>query len=286
MLVERLQVMVALGHRVRAVRISIPFYALYIAAAGLVLLLVGGGLAGRALWFGTTEQGRLERLTGENYRLKSRIVRYQAAMDTFRTFLAVTEEMDNRLRAASGLELIPTDLRKVGVGGNPIPGEDASVDHLLRRTRYQERSLNEIERAITSQADRLARIPSIWPVQGWVTSSFGHRRDPFTGRTKFHDGIDIVAPYGARIVAAADGKVTYAGWKDNWGRVVEIDHGNGLRTFYAHCQSVSAAVGDSVKRGQVIARLGSSGRSTGAHLHYGVRRKGAWVNPANHIISN
>ena len=278
--------MVALRNRAQAVRISIPVYTLYIAVVWLLLVLAGGGIIGWNMLYQSTDQGQHERLTAENYQLKGRVLRYQAAMDTFQVFLASTEEMDNRLRAAAGLYLIPSDVRKVGVGGKPVPGEDAGVDHLLRRTSYQEQSLGEIEQAITSQAERLARIPSILPVRGWVTSRFGNRRDPFTGRNNFHDGMDIVAPYGTRIVAAADGKVVYAGWLQNWGRVVEIDHGNGLRTFYAHCQSVAVAVGDSISRGQSIARLGSSGRSTGAHLHYGVRRKGVWVNPDNYIISN
>jgi len=278
--------MVALGHRTRAVRISLPIYALYVAAALLVALVVGVGLAGRELVYRHADYGRLERLTTENYELKARVVRYHAAMDTFRTFLAATEEMDNRLRAAAGLYLIPPDLRQIGVGGRPMPDELASVDDLLRRTRFQETSLTEIEHAIGTQADRLARIPSIWPVQGWVTSRFGYRRDPFTGRRKMHDGIDIVAPYGTRIVAAADGKVVDTGWRGNWGRVVEIDHGNGLKTFYSHCRSVAVSVGDEVKRGQYIARLGSSGRATGPHLHYGVKRRGVWVNPENYIISN
>lgn len=278
--------MVALGHRTRAVRISIPVYSLYLVAGLLLALVVGGGLAARAILLHNTDFGRLERLTVENYELKSRVVRYHAAMDTFRTFLAATEEMDNRLRAAAGLYLIPPDLRQVGVGGRPLPGEQASVDDLLRRTRFQETSLAEIEDVLGAQTDRLARIPSIWPVQGWVTSRFGYRRDPFTGRRTMHDGVDIVAPYGTRIVAAADGKVVDTGWRSNWGRVVEIDHGNGLRTFYAHCQSVAVSVGDSVRRGQHIARLGSTGRATGPHLHYGVKRRGVWVNPENYIISN
>lgn len=278
--------MIALGNRNRAIRFSVPFQLLYVAAAGLLLVLVAGGMFGRALLHRSADHGRLNRLTAENYVLKSRVVRFQAAMDTFRTFLSSTEEMDNRLRAASGLYLIPPDIRRVGVGGNPVPGEDATVDQLLRRTRFQEQSLTEIEQALTSQSERLGRVPSVWPVQGWVTSRFGRRSDPFTGRTTMHEGIDIIAPYGTRIVAAADGKVIYAEWKSNWGRVVEIDHGNGLVSFYAHCQSTLVSPGDQVKRGQAIARLGSSGRSTGAHLHYGLRRKGVWVNPESYIISN
>jgi murein DD-endopeptidase MepM/ murein hydrolase activator NlpD len=99
-----------------------------------------------------------------------------------------------------------------------------------------------------------------------------------------HEGLDIVAPYGSTIVAPADGRVVYAGWKSSWGRTVEVDHGNGLRTFFAHCRSIAVNVGDVVRRGQKIATVGSSGRSTGTHLHYGVKRNGNWVNPRDYII--
>jgi murein DD-endopeptidase MepM/ murein hydrolase activator NlpD len=128
-------------------------------------------------------------------------------------------------------------------------------------------------------------MPSIWPVQGWVNSGYGTRRDPFTGARTHHPGLDIVAPAGSAIAATAAGRVAYAGWKSGWGRCVEIDHGHGIKTFYGHCRSVKVGTGDSVERGDLIATVGSSGRSTGVHLHYGVMSNGRWVNPDNYIIS-
>jgi murein DD-endopeptidase MepM/ murein hydrolase activator NlpD len=122
-------------------------------------------------------------------------------------------------------------------------------------------------------------------VQGWVNSGFGYRRDPFTGASAMHPGLDIIAPSGASIVATAAGQVIYAGWKSGWGRCVEIDHGRGIHTFYGHCRSVKASVGQEVSRGDAIATVGSSGRSTGTHLHYGVTATGRWVDPQNYIIT-
>ena len=278
--------MVALRNRNRAVRISVPVSLLYVLCGALVVVLVLGGFLGQYLLNQHTDYGRLNRLVAENYQLKERLIQHTAALDTFRQFLSLTEEMDNRLRCASGLYLIPSDVRQMGVGGGPPPGADHQLDNLVRRMRFQERSLVDIENAINDQKSRLSRIPSIWPVRGWVTSGFGRRRDPFTGGRRMHNGMDIVAPYGSGLLATADGKVAFAGWKSGWGRCIEIDHGNGLRTFFAHCRSVHVKVGNNVKRGQMVARLGSSGRSTGAHLHYGLKRKGVWVNPRNYIVGD
>jgi murein DD-endopeptidase MepM/ murein hydrolase activator NlpD len=282
--VERLQVALTLKRRNRLFRLSIPIPLLYVGAVGLVGLLVLAGFLGQLYLARHTDYGRLNRLVAENYQLKQRLCANAAAIDTFRHFLASTEEMDNRLRAACGLYLIPEDMRLMGVGGSSEEPADRQVDALVRRVRFEQSSLAEIETALRDQQERLAHLPSIWPVRGWVTSGYGYRRDPFTGRRNLHEGLDIVAPYGTPVVAPAAGKVVYSGWKSNWGRVIEIDHGNGIRTFYAHLRSTSVDVGATVTRGQQIGRLGSTGRSTGAHLHYGVKRKGTWVNPRNYIL--
>jgi murein DD-endopeptidase MepM/ murein hydrolase activator NlpD len=174
----------------------------------------------------------------------------------------------------------------LGIGGAEPVDATASVDNLLRRVRFEQQSLSEIEAAVEAQKSRLANMPSIWPVQGWVASGYGYRRDPFTGRRTLHPGLDIVAPAGAGIAASADGRVTYSGWKAGWGRCVEIDHGYGVRTFYGHCRSLLVASGRQVKRGDTIATVGSSGRSTGVHLHYGVMLNGNWTNPGNYIVTD
>lgn len=284
MSVERLQVVLALKRRNRLLRLSVPVPYIYLGAVGLVGLLVLAGFLGQLYLDRNTDHGRMRRLVAENYLLKQRITTYAAAVDTFRNFLASTEEMDNRLRAACGLYLIPDDIRMMGVGGGGDDPVEPQVEELIRRAQFEQRSLDEIDAALRDQQERLAHLPSIWPVRGWVTSGFGYRSDPFTGRRNMHDGIDIVAPYGTPVVAPAAGKVIYSGWKSNWGRVVEIDHGNGIHTFFAHLRSTSVEVGATVTRGQQIGRLGSTGRSTGAHLHYGVKRKGSWVNPRNYIL--
>ncbi len=279
---ERLQVLVALKRRNRFLNLSFPLLPVYVVAVCAACLLVAGMLLGGQL-FG--DSSRVSSLRRENEALKKRVEFYAAAMDTFREFLVAAEAVDNKLRAATNLQLIPSDIRLMGVGGRAATPLDARVDNLLRRVRFERKSLEEIEEAVTVQQERLRFMPSIWPVRGWVTSGFGRRRDPFTGAREMHQGIDIVAPAGSRILATADGRVVFAGWKPGWGRVVEIDHGWGLRTFYAHCRSTIVRAGTSVKRGDPIATVGSSGRSTGTHLHYGVAQNGNWTDPANYIIT-
>jgi murein DD-endopeptidase MepM/ murein hydrolase activator NlpD len=279
--VDRLQVLVALKRRNRFLSLSVPTYALVLAGILLAGLVVLSGLA----FVRTGDSARLARLIRENASLREQVQHYTAAADTFRRFLVAAEQMDNKLRAAVSLSLIPGDLRLMGIGGSEPFSAELRVDNLLRRVRLEQQSLAEIESAIESQQARLANLPSIWPVLGWVASGFGSRRDPFTGARAQHPGLDIVAPAGTDIVASAEGRVAYSGWKPGWGRCVEIDHGYGIRTFYGHCRSLKAATGARVKRGQSIATVGSSGRSTGVHLHYGIRLNGNWVNPQNYLIS-
>jgi murein DD-endopeptidase MepM/ murein hydrolase activator NlpD len=130
-------------------------------------------------------------------------------------------------------------------------------------------------------------LPSQKPVvDGWHSSNFGYRIDPFTGQRGFHDGIDFPAEAGTAIVAAASGKVVHAGWHPQYGKMLEIDHGNGLVSRYAHASHLAAAEGDLVVRGQRVASVGSTGRSTGPHLHFEVRLNGVPQNPARFLATS
>jgi murein DD-endopeptidase MepM/ murein hydrolase activator NlpD len=127
-------------------------------------------------------------------------------------------------------------------------------------------------------------LPTLLPVvDGWYSSNFGLRIDPFSGQSSFHEGIDFLAETGTPVVAAASGKVVFAGWHPQYGKVVDVDHGNGLVSRYAHASRLVVAEGDLVVRGQHIANVGSSGRSTGPHLHFEVRLNGVPQNPARFL---
>jgi murein DD-endopeptidase MepM/ murein hydrolase activator NlpD len=145
-------------------------------------------------------------------------------------------------------------------------------------------SLLELLEGLEGQSQRLAATPSIWPTNGFVTSGYGNRISPFTGRVQFHEGLDIAADLGTTVVAPARGRVIFVGMDGPFGRKVELDHGYGVRTHYAHLSKALVQRGQTVERGMPIAAVGSSGRSTGPHLHYGVEVNGRTADPTNYIF--
>jgi len=132
--------------------------------------------------------------------------------------------------------------------------------------------------------DKLATTPSLWPVVGTVTSRYGWRVSPWNDGNEFHAGIDIANGIGTPIVATADGKVVQNTWADGYGNLVQIDHGNGIVTLYGHNSQVVVKVGQNVKKGQVISYMGSTGRSTGPHVHYEVRVNDNAIDPVRFMV--
>lgn len=159
------------------------------------------------------------------------------------------------------------------------------VEELNTVSQRQENRFGRLLDKLEGQRNLLASTPAIRPTTGWLTSRFGYRTSPFTGRKEFHKGVDIANRKGTDILATADGIVSYAGKKGAMGNVVVIDHGHGLVTRYAHLSETVKKRGEAVKRGNVIAKMGSSGRSTGPHLHYEVHLNGVPVNPARYILN-
>ncbi|MBP2634450.1 MAG: envC 2 [Firmicutes bacterium] len=137
---------------------------------------------------------------------------------------------------------------------------------------------------ITKNAANLAATPSIWPTSGEVSSRFGWRNSPWGGGQELHPGIDIANSMGTPIFATADGEVVLSGWSGGYGNIVQINHGKGIETIYGHNSRVIVSAGQAVKKGQVIAYLGSTGRSTGPHLHYEIRVNGTAVDPIRFLV--
>ena len=127
-------------------------------------------------------------------------------------------------------------------------------------------------------------MPTIWPVRGWVTSDFGVRRSPLSGHRELHAGLDIAGPSGSAVYAPGEGVVTFSGRHGGYGNMVIIDHGYGVATLYGHNSKLLVKEGDRVRRGDLIARLGSTGRSTGPHVHYEVLIDGVPVNPEKYVL--
>jgi murein DD-endopeptidase MepM/ murein hydrolase activator NlpD len=149
----------------------------------------------------------------------------------------------------------------------------------------KESELKALEALLTDRELHKMQYPQGWPAHGWVSSGYGYRTDPFTGSRAFHDGVDIAAPEGTPIHAMAAGVVSFAGHKPGYGLVVEINHGNGYKTRYAHASKLIAKVGERVAKGDTVAMVGSTGRSTGSHLHVEVLKNNEAVNPRKYLVS-
>lgn len=160
------------------------------------------------------------------------------------------------------------------------------LDALTAQAQRREGSIRQLETYLRRHRVRLASTPSIWPSRGWITSTFGMRIDPYTGKNSIHRGIDIANQIGTPVIAPASGVVTFAGHKSGYGKLLIIDHGYGIRTRHAHLSEIAITVGDRVDRGVRIGKIGSSGRSTGPHLHYEVEVYGVNENPMNYILED
>jgi murein DD-endopeptidase MepM/ murein hydrolase activator NlpD len=161
-----------------------------------------------------------------------------------------------------------------------------ALDAMAKDVEHRADYLNVVESALMTDKIKFKLLPTIQPVNiSYNASSFGWRLDPFTGRSAFHEGIDFAAPFGTPIVAAAGGVVIAAEYHHQYGNLLEIDHGNHISTRYAHASKLIAKVGDIVKRGQHIADIGSTGRSTGAHLHFEVLVKGVQQDPHKFLLA-
>jgi murein DD-endopeptidase MepM/ murein hydrolase activator NlpD len=190
----------------------------------------------------------------------------------------------------------------VGIGGGEtsladmVAGLDvrqadllAQVDRDLERIKgevaAQEQGFSELVGYLEDQKSLLASTPSILPVKGWVTSGFRRRNDPFTQHLVWHRGLDISTAMGSPVVAPADGVVTYVGRKVDFGNILTLDHGYGYLTRYGHNSKILVRSGQRVRRGQVVAFVGNTGKSTGPHLHYEVLRNGVSLNPLDYVLN-
>ncbi len=160
----------------------------------------------------------------------------------------------------------------------------AALDRLSRQLEDRSSQLQVLEGVLMNRGLQAEVLPKGRPiVQGWLSSRYGMRTDPFTGKRDFHAGIDFAGKEGSPVVATAAGVVTWAGTRSGYGKLVEINHGSGYITRYGHSRKILVKIGDTVKKGQIIAEMGSTGRSTGPHVHFEVLINGRTVNPAKYI---
>jgi murein DD-endopeptidase MepM/ murein hydrolase activator NlpD len=158
------------------------------------------------------------------------------------------------------------------------------IDQAVNETNMRETGILELWESLSERQNLVSATPKIKPVQGWQTSKWGYRISPFSGRPVMHNGLDLAAAPGAPIYAPADGVVSFAGYDSGYGKLVSIDHGYGVITRYGHTSQIFVEVGQKIKARDVIAAVGSTGRSTGPHLHYEVRVNGIPVDPTSFIL--
>lgn len=255
---------------------------------GLSVLL---GVAFSALWVRSIRKNsEVTAILAENSDLRSRAALTNTRLETIEKMLAEFEDRTRRLSIVAGLSAV-RDPGLGGVGGlsavpvNPADSIDSGLSEAGRRGALLSSRLKLVEKKLSLQADQLALTPTIVPTAGVLTAGFGSRPDPFTNHPEFHTGIDISTPAGNRVVAPASGTVVRIGWDKGYGRFVEIAHGYGVTTLFGHLQTARVAEGQRVRRGDLVALVGSSGRSTGPHLHYEVHADGKPVNPLDFVLN-
>lgn len=267
-------------------------------------LFVGMGLGAACfivllMLFGSPSE---KELRTENSRL---LAQYNVLSKQLDEALGVLQDIqqrdDNLYRVVFMADPVPEAIRKAGYGGTNryeqlidmankdlVINTTQKMDLLNRQLYIQSKSFDEVVNLCKRHDEMLKCIPAIQPVSNkdlrQTASGYGTRIDPIYGTTKFHSGMDFSAPQGTDVYATGDGTVIKAGWKTGYGNTVEIDHGFGYRTRYAHLKDYQTKVGKKVVRGEVIGHVGSTGKSTGPHLHYEVFVKGQVVNPINYYF--
>lgn len=231
-------------------------------------------------------------LRNENKELKQKVVQLSEKYSVLENDLLAVTETSNALRLATNLTPINPEERILGVGGsssvekyyNQFSGEVSDaleyVDKVSKRFEFEKKQFNEIVDKLSENKSFYESIPAIVPTEGKYSSdSYGMRVHPILGVNKMHNGIDIVNDVGTNVKASGKGKVVFVGAKGGYGLTIEIDHGFGYRTVYAHLSKTLVREGQSVKRGDLIAKSGNSGLSSGPHLHYEVLHHGENLNP-------
>lgn len=231
--------------------------------------------------YGLTQQAAHFRTEFENQRLKAENEQQRQELNALSSRVNAVEDTSRKLAEKSGVA--SDEAAFPGTGGPALPLDANSLAALEGKMNQLERNIKAYESVLRERG----YTPSVWPIVGKLESGFGGRRNPFGGSSyEFHTGQDIDAAYGDPVVAGATGKVSFVGWQNGYGQLIVIDHGGGLTTRYGHLSHVDVSQGQTVERSQFIGRVGSSGRSTGPHLHYEIRINDEPVDPLQYLLTS
>ena len=260
--------------RARVQRIRVEKRLVTVVCAGLLLLGVGlfYGL------YGLTQHANHLRIEFENQRLRAETERQRQELEKLNNRVERVEDTSRKLAEKSGVVEQPNP---PGTGGPALPLDEMGLATLTAKTGRLEEDLRAYEAILRLRG----YTPTVWPVEGTLEGGFGGRRNPFGGfGYEFHSGQDIEAPWGAPVVAGASGIVSFVGWQNGYGQLVVVDHGDGLTTRYGHLSHIDVELNQTVSRAQLLGKVGSTGRSTGPHLHYEVRINDEAVDPLPYLL--
>ena len=246
------------------------------------------------------DKAELARLRTETVEQSQQLQELALKIDEFADRIEEFNQFDKKLRIVANYQIARDKKMLLGIGGSNntqikikdlldkdqvklVSGMRKSISQLNEEANVREDSFTELLIFLRERKSLLAATPSIWPVKGWVTSVFGTRRSPFGSGVEFHGGLDIATRMGKEVICPADGYVLEAAHQAADGNMIRVDHGHGLLTTYSHLSKISAKTGSRVRRGDVLGYVGTTGRSTGPHLHYAVYVNKIAVNPRRYL---
>jgi murein DD-endopeptidase MepM/ murein hydrolase activator NlpD len=282
---------VASNDQSRILKLRVPLYILHLLAVlaivGGITVVAGVGSYSRMLW----KADSYNAIRSERDTLKQEFTQLQTSVKDTNQRLNSLQSLATEVAMTYGfMHFRETPFGLTEVSASPEANYGRSVDEF----NFLQKNANSI--ALSREGLHLlppqpglgdaAFTPSLWPVNGQITANFGERLDPFNGEGEFHTGVDISANYGDSVHGTADGVVVTADTRPGYGRLVVIDHGFGMTTWYGHLSGFNAVMGQQVHRGEIIGYAGTSGRATGPHVHYEIRLNGAPINPWRYLRFN
>jgi murein DD-endopeptidase MepM/ murein hydrolase activator NlpD len=229
--------------------------------------------------YGLTQQAAHLRTEFENQRLRAENERQRQELEKLNNRVEKVEDTSRKLAEKSGV--VSENTNFPGSGGPALPLDEMGLATVTAKMGRLEEDMRAYEAILRQRG----YTPTLWPVEGTLEGGFGGRRNPFGGAGyEFHSGQDIEAPWGAPVVAGASGRVSFVGWQNGYGQLVVVDHGGGLTTRYGHLSHIDVELNQTVARAQLLGKVGSTGRSTGPHLHYEVRINDQAVNPLPYLL--